>query len=129
MTMPELSRPSSDLSVRLTRPVDYEERIRLIWNNGESDIEETVYSFEEAAHFLDMDDLVVERTGGSTCARNLRVIADWVGKTLGDRDLAQAITEVTKQDGDPRSFIRPIRDLMAQRLQQGKEVLKGRIVA
>ena len=135
-----LSQPSRELAVKLLGVVSFPERIFGIKENaGEGDVEETIYSFEEAVGFLDGDLKGVEEAmkrhpvGETVYSIEPKVLVKWVGETLGDKELAQAIEAVTREYYEPMGpyqrylknieLIRPVKELMAQRLKQCEEII------
>lgn len=138
--MLELLKPSRELAARLLSEVSFPERLFGIRENaGEGDMEETIYSFEEATDFLDGELKGVEEAmkrhpvGETVYSIEPKVLVKWVGETLGDKELAQAIEEVTREYYEPMGpyqrylknieLVRPVKELMLQRLEQCKEVI------
>ncbi len=127
----KLSQPSRELATRLLRRVSFKERlIGFRSNPGPGDLEESIYSFEEASFFLDGGDLT-----GMDWVNSIpfNALKKWVGETLGDKELALAIGEIASEvDKAPNPFqevlkrielIPPVKALMKQRLEQCEEVL------
>ncbi len=116
--MPELSKPSKELAAKVLRRMTFGERLSLAWHNGESDIQESMYSFEEAVHFLAMDE------NRLACSVDFDVLREWVEGTVGDAELAGAISGVTQKSADNTELIRAVKELMEQRLAQCQAILR-----
>jgi len=132
--MTELSKPSRELATKVLRKLSYDKRLRLVWQNGESEIGESIYSFEEAIQFLGMDEANLAGRAGLPSTVDFNALKEWVDNAIGDKELALAIFELMKQGGDPmgpyqRELIKPIKQLMEQRLKQCKEAPKEEITA
>ena len=98
--MVKLSKPSRKLAARLLGQVSFKERIYGIREHpAEGETEETIYSFQEAVNMMGAADL----SGEDWVTRiDSKVLVEWVGETLGDKELAQAISEITKEGEKPR---------------------------
>jgi hypothetical protein len=128
-----LSHPSPELAARLLSKVSFEDRtIGVRTHPGPGGKRQYIYSFEQAVSFLKVEDEVLNGGDGWVCDIHFDALKKWIGETLGDKELAQALGEMTKEYdncADPlRKYwkgivlIRPIKALMWQRLEQCKEV-------
>lgn len=129
-----LSKPSKELATRLLRRVGFKERITGIsYHMGPGEEPNFQHSLEEAAGFLGVDEVAPEQRYMWAYFFNWNDLKKWVGETLGDKELAEAIGETTKEydnctDLHQRyrqriSLVRPIKKLMLQRLEQCKEIV------
>ncbi len=131
-TVVKLSQPSKELATRLLGKVSFKERLMGSVEHPHPGAQDhSMYSFGEAALFMDGGSLT-----GKDYTRTIRfdILKKWVGETLGDKELAQAIGEITKellgtwkvphqQYLKSLELIRPVRELMIQRLKQCKEIM------
>lgn len=129
-----LSKPSKELATKLLGRVGFKERITGISSHmGPGEEPNSLYSFADAADFLGLDEVAPGERYMWVYFFNWNDLKKWVGETLGDKELAQAIGETTKEydnltDLHQRyrkriGLIRPIKELMQQRLEQCKEII------
>lgn len=132
--MTELSKPTRELAARLLAKVSFEDRITGVeMSPSAGDMECFIFSFEEAASFLKVDEGSLSERSGWICHIDPSALKKWVGETLGDKELAKAIGETTTEYDNCREpieqclkkieLVRPIKELMEQRLKQCKELL------
>jgi hypothetical protein len=128
-----LSRPSKALAYRLLRQVNFEKRVMGVKSHSSAGQNwDAIYSFQEATQFMGV-------SGDWTYYIGSEVLQKWIGDTLGDKELAQAIGEIAKilescstsweREQKEIELITPIRELMEQRLQQAKDVQRSAIKA
>jgi hypothetical protein len=136
-TVVKLSQPSKELATRLLGKVSFKERlIGSVEHPSPGASDTSIYSFEEAAIFLDGGNLT-----GKDYTRTIRfdALKKWVGETYGDKELAQAIGEITKEllgnwtvpyQRYLKSLvlIKPVKELMLQRVKQCKEIMGIEII-
>ncbi len=112
-----LTLPSKELSHRLLKGVSYKDRLsagRLLPPLGI--IRGDVRSLEELHLLLAPDDR-------SLPGVSFNVLVDWVGRVLGDKDLAGAVGTVTR---DAASYVEgclKVYDLVGLRLEQAREAV------
>jgi hypothetical protein len=131
-TAVNFSQPSKELAARLLGKVSFKERlIGSIDHPGPGPSPHSMYSFAEAAVFLDGGDLSGQ---DHTYTVRFDILKKWIDETLGDKELAQAIEEIAKEvSGNWKApyqqylrsleLIKPIQDLMMQRLKQCKMMM------
>jgi hypothetical protein len=125
--MQTLTNSNKDLLDNLLRKLKFEERLSLVWRDGESDIRESLYSFEEVVDFLGMD---INRLAGRTgipSSVDFDALIDWLKDIIKDNELAGAISELRQQNYDPaysheRELIASARELMSSRLSQCRQL-------
>ena len=108
--------PSEALSRRLLRTVPYKDRLaagRLMPPVGM--LREDVCSLREL-HLLLAPDV------RSLPGLNLRVLADWVERVIGDRELADALRKATQNAGSYVDGCLKVYELVGLRLKQAREV-------
>lgn len=126
-SLPSLSMPTRDLATRLMGQVSFEDRVLGVMSHPAGGQNwDALYSFQEATQFMGVG-------GDWMCSIAPDVLKKWIGDTLGDKELAQAIGEIAKvldscQDSFEREkkeieLIGPISQLMEKRLRQAREVL------
>ena len=136
-TVIKLSPPPMELAARLLGKVNFKERlIGTRSHPGPGDTDKSLFSFEEAVNFLDAGELTGEDFVNSISFNSLK---KWVDETLGDKELAQAIGELTKElfvnwKAPYQKYLKsialitPVKELMQQRLKQSKEIMGIEIV-
>lgn len=92
-----------------------------------------IYSLEEMASFLNVDMDSIANMAGTIHFIDPEVLAEWIRNTYGDEELADAISKQTTvykncQDSveyhiKQLSVINPVKELLARRLEQCREVL------
>ena len=121
----QLSQPSKELAKRLlTRVGFYERLIGYKMNPMQGNMEEAVYSFKDAINLLHIDigDFNV-RTTGSIGYIDPSRLERWVGETLGDKELAEAIGKKAEEGKSYKERVEAIKPLMEQRLKQCREIV------
>ncbi len=104
-----LSEPTPSLATNLLREVVYEDRLEgCLMREHSGSIPVTVYSLEEAVHFLSDTFPLVD----------IAELVHWVRKAIGDEELSGKIEEAVRVEPCTMSGIRIAADLMAQRLEQ-----------
>ena len=133
-TVIKLSKPSKELATRLLGKVSFKDRITGISGHpmgGEE--EQCLYRFADATDFLHVSE-DAQKGFGWVRFININALKKWVGETLGDIELAQAIGETTKElDTCPpldreqkvQDLVFPVKALMQQRLEQCEEIIGG----
>ena len=120
----KLSEPSKELTTRLLSEITFKERLVGVYMHSMAgNIEESIYSFEEAVDLLHFDagELRI-RGSGSIGYIDLDELQKWVGDVFGDKELAEAIGEKIKEGSSYKERVLPIKVLMQQRLNQCKEI-------
>ena len=107
--MNELSNPSADLKIRILGEVSFEERLTgFIFRPRTGPRRIFLYSCREVLGLL--------------CDEHPRMdfnrLAQWIGETIGDRELAGLIGTVDRQAGDNHEKTLVIRDYLAERIWQ-----------
>lgn len=125
--MEALVKPSRELAVKLLGQVDFQDRITLVWNNTESDLESIMYSLQEVVYFLGMDAKQLAGRYDSPYTFELSTLRDWIGVTLGDTELAAAIDALLGAEGEnaPKDLLKSVKGLLEERLRQSKEVMRA----
>ncbi|MDD4874107.1 MAG: hypothetical protein PHE15_03950 [Dehalococcoidales bacterium] len=141
--MTDLSEPTKELAARLLSRVSYDQRLlvqKFFQLTGALKID--IYSLEKAIEFLETcdrryspDDLLVRGSKVSIDYVDLNCLKNWIGFTLGDTELAEAMNTELGEGPKSRSIavigkyfithVGPVRDLLKQRLKQCKEVVGG----
>lgn len=120
--MANLSEPSREVATSLLRRVSYDERLMGFKLNAMAgQVPQELYSLEDAVHFLHVDPFeLLLGPGGQGQVRyvDLPLLSRWVAEVLGDGELAEAIREAAAQEEVYGKQVGPVRDLLAQRLQQ-----------
>jgi len=124
----QLSKPSKELAIRILTRVSFQERLigyKMMATTG--NLEESIYSFKDAIDLLwfDVGELGV-RTSGSIGYIDPVKLERWVGETLGDKELADAIGKKVKEYSNYREQVESIKPLMKQRLRQCQEIARGK---
>ncbi|HEX9975910.1 MAG TPA: hypothetical protein VGA82_01550 [Dehalococcoidales bacterium] len=125
--MPRLSKPSRELSSRLLSQVSFNDRVLGVRSHPSGGQNwDAIYSFQEATQFMGV-------VGDSIYHIDSDTLKKWIGDTLGDKELAQAIGETAKvldscadsweREKKELELIVPMRELMEERLRQAREVL------
>lgn len=130
----KLSKPSKELATRLLGKVSFKDRLIGISGHPMGGEEEaSLFRFADAVDFLHVSE-DAQRGFGWWRFININALKKWVGETLGDTELAQAIGEITKElDTCPplkreqkvQDLVFPVKALMKQRLEQCKEIVGG----
>jgi len=127
--MIELLECTPELRTRILRKVSFDEHLRLVWQDGESDIAELLYSFEEAVNFISMDPLRIVGRPGMPAVIDFSALKIWIEDIIGDWELARAIVEVTGNGDDltidrKLVMIKSVKELMESRLAQCTHIRK-----
>ena len=140
-TAVQLAMPTKELALRLLDKVGFAQRLvgyKIIMLTKAK--EASICSLAEAIDFTDLccqsynKDKVLREGGRRFIARlDLNSLRDWIGLALGDKDLAEAITEELGEgcssrrvDEMTKYFLKhagPIKELMQQRLKQCEEIV------
>jgi len=131
----KLKEPTKELTDRLLGKVSFEDRINGISRNlMAGDEVESIYSFEEATGFLTGDMKDFSEKTGRVRFFDWHILRIWIGETLGDNELAGAIEEKVRDYENCTDsiehywknieLIKPIKELMVQRLKQCKEIVR-----
>lgn len=121
----KLAEPSKELATRLLGKVSFQERlVGTKIHSSAGSLSRSIYSFEEAVDFLHVNvEGVMARGSSSAGYIDTDVLKKWVGETLGDTELAEAIEVKVKTGSNYKERILPVKRLMKQRLEQCKELL------
>ena len=131
----KLKEPTKELAARLLGKVSFKDRINGISRNlMVGDEVESIYSFEEATGFLRGDKKSFSEKTGRVRFFDWRILRKWIGETLCDNELAEAIEENVREYENCTDsiehywknieLIKPIKELMVQRLKQCKEITR-----
>jgi len=132
----KLKEPTKELAGRLLGKVSFKDRINGVSRNLMAGDEiESIYSFGEATGFLTGDKKDFSEKTGRVRFFDWSVLRKWIGETLGDNELAEAIEEKVRDyenctDSIERywknlELIKPVKELMEHRLGQSKEIVRG----
>ena len=125
--MVTLSEPSRELATRFVSKVVFEERIvgaRMTPMAGV--LQRPIHGIEEAANFLQIETLEEVSAAGPRASIpyiDPRVLKTWVEEVFADTELAQAIGAAIDEGSNYVDTMKPIKELMDQRLEQCKAVL------
>jgi len=140
-TTVQLALPTRELALRLLDKVDYTQRLTgykiLLMRKAE---EISICNLAEAIEFVELCRQSYDREeffreeGRILIARlDLNSLRDWIGQTLGDTELATAITDEIGEDCKSRrvdkmgnDFLKhavPIKELIQQRLEQCEDII------
>jgi len=123
----KLSEPSKELAIRLLGKVGLKDRITGVQMTPRGEDAEgaecLIFSLEEAVGFLKMYEKSLSERNDVIFFLNPNYLKEWVGETLGDQELAQAIEEKIRQGSRYGERVLPIKGLMEQRLRQCKEIV------
>ncbi len=105
--------PTKELARKILGEVEFQDRLighKMRRRMGPVPV--SLYSFEEVVRFLAEDIPQID----------LEDLHTWVGEKIGDRDLARAIEEISRNEmDDPEKFLH-IKGLMAARLGQSRRI-------
>ena len=121
----KLSQPSKEMANKVLTEVCFEERLIGVSKlSAAGDVEESLYSFEEATNFLHVDVGSLRIMGsGSVGYIEPDKLAKWIMNVFGDEELARIIEEKIKEGSCYKDRAESIKLLMEQRLKQCREVL------
>jgi hypothetical protein len=125
----KLSEPSKELAAKVLGKVGFHERlvgVRMTPMAGA--LQQPIHGFQEATNFLHIDSLDHVLAAGpraSVAYIDPTALKRWVGEVFGDTELAEAMGEAIEKCNSYVETIRPVRQLMEQRLNQCKAVVKG----
>lgn len=114
--MPTLSTPDKNLTARVLREVDFDQRLvgyRIRERTGP--IPESLYSFEEVVHLL-----------GDKCPYvSLEQLRQWVDSVTEDAELAAAMAAAIHEETNDRDRMLRVGTLMGERLCQCKRAVQS----
>lgn len=123
----ELTMPSKELAERLTGEVGFEERLVGVKMNQMGGANATaLFSLEEAASFvkIDRDEVLSDMVGKVTVGYiDPNALARWIEGVFGDEELAAAIHAVADEAEFFADAVPPLKELLAMRLEQCREML------
>lgn len=126
--MVTLSEPSRELATRFVSKVAFEERIvgaRMTPMAGV--LQRPIHGIEEAANFLQIETLEEVSAAGPRASIpyiDPKRLKEWVEDVFGDTELAQAMGVAIDEGTNYVDTVKPIKELMDQRLEQCKAVLR-----
>ena len=104
--------PSEELAVRITREVDWDERIEgALFDPGPGEMVERLFRLEDVYNLL---------SGLPNFQMDFHELKNWIHGVIGDEELADLIDEVLSRSRDPRQETVL---LLGERLQQCAQVL------
>lgn len=132
------SEPTVELAKKVLSKVPWQDRlVASIAHQTTGAMTIDIYSFEEAVNFLkscrtdySLDELLMRGSSATINYLDLNALASWIGDVLGDSELSQAIREVVGGESENpllifREKVKPVLELMEQRLAQCKGKLSG----
>jgi hypothetical protein len=126
----DLPEPSPELAAKLLGEVRYEERLmgfRMTPMAGA--LQHPIYGLRQAVGFLQIDsyeEVIAAGPRGSVPYVDPKALRSWVGHVFGDTELAEALGQAIDGGANYVETIRPIIDLLQQRLTQCEAVLADR---
>ena len=123
----ELSDVSRELATRLLSEVEFEDRLTGWQMRQMSGSEQRfIYGFQEALDFMkvpEFGELFSPGAGGSIGYLDFDELTKWVAEVLGDRQLAEAISEVQAGTSSYSEGVSEVGALMNHRLKQCRQIL------
>jgi len=123
----ELSDVSRELATRLLSEVEFDDRLTGWEMRQMSGSEQKfIYGFQEALDFMkipEFGDLFSPGAGGSIGYLDFEELRKWIAEVLGDRELAEAISEVQAGTSSYAEGVSEVGALMNQRLKQCRQIL------
>ena len=123
----KLSDVSRELATRLLSEVEFEDRLTGWQMRQMSGSEQRfIYGFQEALEFMrvsEFEELYSCGPGGSIGYLDFEELTKWIAEVLGDRELAEAISEVTAGTSSYSEGVAEARALMEGRLRQCRQTL------
>ena len=108
-----LSQPSEELAARILTRVSFNDRFTAAMVHPHTGpLPVSAYSFQEIANLLNAPDLQPD----------LRVLAEWMERVMGDEELAAMILEAL--DKGPKKKTLLTRSLMQERLEQCRAMME-----
>ena len=124
--MVKLSEPSIELASRLLHEVGFETRLVGVKMHPMAGNRPTsIYSFEEAAHFLHMEsfeDVITVGSHSSVGYLELNQLKRWVSEVFGDKELSNEMGKEIEKSDSYMDTAKTVKRLMRQRLDQCKEI-------
>lgn len=118
----KLSDVSRELATRLLSEVEFDDRLTGWQMRQMSGSEQRfIYGFQEALDFMKVpgfEELFSCGPGGSIGYLDFEELTKWIGEVLGDRELAEAISEVQAVASSYSEGVSQVGALMDQRLKQ-----------
>ena len=123
----KLSDVSRGLATRLLSEVEFDDRLTGWEMRQMSGSEQKfIYGFQEALDFMripEFRELFSPGAGGLIGYLDFEELAKWIAEVLGDRELAEAISEVQAAISSYAEGVSEVGALMNQRLKQCRQIL------